>query len=434
MWLTPRRRPRANPVVEIAPLSYVSLVNPPSLGATDRLALIAVAGQFFVNGAMSASFIARAPQIRDRIGVTVDEFGALLTLAAVAGLLGSLLAGRVIDRATTRRVLQAGAVLTVLALPFIGLARSPVAWLCAMFVYLFVDALVDVAMNLQGSWISARRHAPVMNRLHGLWSLGIFVGGLGAVAANASGLSTFAHLALVAAAMALALLFVTRNLLSRDEDGHADAPAPEPTSGRPRRARLAPLVLLVLAGMFAVVAEATGGDWAAFRLTDDFAATAALGSLAFVAYTVGMTAMRLGGDWLQLVLGRRGLHRLSLALAAAGFAVASLVPDPRASIAGFALVGVGVATFMPKLYDDAARLPGRRGAGLGAMTAGIRIAYLVTPLAVGALAGTALGVGEAIALFTLPAMIGLAIVTEWNERLLRRPVKLSAGSRTDEPR
>ena len=39
------------------------------------------------------------------------------------------------------------------------------------------DVLVDVSMNMQASWLSARRHTPVMNRLHGLWSLGTVVGG-----------------------------------------------------------------------------------------------------------------------------------------------------------------------------------------------------------------------------------------------------------------
>jgi hypothetical protein len=75
-------------------------------------------------------------------------------------------------------------------LPIIGAARSPAVWLAGMFAYMFVDVLVDISMNLQGSWISARRHTPVMNRLHGVWSLGTFAGGLGAVAANAAGLST----------------------------------------------------------------------------------------------------------------------------------------------------------------------------------------------------------------------------------------------------
>ena len=219
-----------------------------------------------------------------------------------------------------------------------------------------------------------------MNRLHGLSSLGIFAGGLGAVAANAAGLSTFTHLVIVAAIMAVALVFVTRNLLPDDEEGHGDAAIPPTPPSATRRDRLAPIILVVFAGMFAVITEVTGGDWAAFRLADDFDAAAALASLAFVAYTVGMTSMRFGGDWLQLRLGRIGLHRLSVGLVLGGFAVASLVPNEAASIVGFLLVGLGVATFLPKLYDDAARLPGRRGAGLGAMTAGMRVAYLVTPV------------------------------------------------------
>jgi fucose permease len=331
-----------------------------------------------------------------------------------------------VHAATTRRVLQVGAVVMVLSLPVIGLARSPAVWLIGMFTYLFVDVLVDISMNLQGSWISARRHTPVMNRLHGLWSLGIFAGGLGAVAANAAGLSTFTHLVIVAAVMAVALVFVTRNLLPDDEEGHGDGAIPPPPPSATRLARLAPIILVVFAGMFAVITEVTGGDWAAFRLADDFDAAAALASLAFVAYTVGMTSMRFGGDWLQLRLGRIGLHRLSVGLVLGGFAVASLVPNEAASIVGFLLVGLGVATFLPKLYDDAARLPGRRGAGLGAMTAGMRVAYLITPVAVGALAATSLSVGEAIAIFTLPATIGLVIVTEWNERLVRRRVEAIA--------
>jgi MFS family permease len=391
-----------------------------ALGSRDRRALAATAGQFFVNGAMTASFIAQAPQIRDRIGVTVEGFGLLLTISAVFGLIGSLVAGRIIHTVTTRRVLQAGAVVMVLSLPIIGMARSPAVWLLGMFTYVFVDVLVDISMNLQGSWISARRHAPVMNRLHGLWSLGTFAGGLGAVLANAAGLSVFTHLVIVAAVMAVALVFVTSNLLTNDEEGHGDATVTAVGSNASRRTRRALIVLVVLAGMFAVFAEVTGGDWATFRLTDDFAATAALGSLAFVAYTVGMTTMRFVGDWLQVRLGRMGLHRLSVGIATVGFLLASLVPGVAGSILGFLLVGIGVATFMPKLYDDAARIPGRRGAGLGAMTAGMRVAYLVGPVAVGAIAGTSLSVGDAIALVALPAMAGLVMVTEINDRLLQR--------------
>ena len=74
---------------------------------------------------------------------------------------------------------------------------------------------------------------------------------------------------------------------------------------------------------------------------------------------------------------------------------------------------------MPTLYDAAARLPGRRGAGMGAMTGGMRVAFIATPVAVGGLAGTEMSVGGAMALFTVPAVVGLVVVTELNDRLLR---------------
>ncbi len=384
----------------------------------DRRALVAVAGQFFVNGAMMASFVARAPQIRDQIGVTVDRFGLLLTIASSIGLVGSAVAGRVVHRFGTRRVLQVGVVVTTLTMPLIGAAGGPGWWLAAMMTYMLVDLLIDISMNLQGSWISARRHTPVMNRLHGTWSLGTFAGGLGAVAANAVGLSPFTHLSIVAVVVAGLLVVITRNLLPTDEETHADAdPSAPVTSGR---ARLLPIVLLALAGMFASVGEAVPGDWATFRLTDDFGAPGALGSAAFAALTVGMTVMRFGGDSLQLRLGRRGLRRLSLALTGVGLVLASLVGTVVAALVGFTVIGLGVATFMPTLYDDAARLPGRRGAGLGALTGGMRITFLGSPVAVGALAATSLSVGNAIAVLTLPALLGLTVVTEWTDRLLRR--------------
>ncbi len=391
----------------------------PQLSDVDQRALAAVAVQFFVNGAMTASFIARAPQIRDRIGVSVDEFGLLLTIGAGAGLVGSLMAGRVIHRWSTKRVLEIGAVLLSASLLLIGGATEPAVYLAGMLAYTFVDVFVDISMNLQGSWISARRHTPVVNRLHGLWSLGTLTGGLGAAVANAAGMSPFVHLGIVAVVMLTVLAIATPRLLPSDEEGHADAPAPAPAAPG-RRARLAPVVLLVLAGMFAVVIEMTGMDWATFRLADDFGASAAVASLAFAAGTFGMTAMRFGGDFLQVRLGRMGLHRLSVGLAAIGLFAASLVPSEAVSLIGFLFLGLGVATFMPRIYDDAARLPGRRGAGLGAMTAGMRLAYLGTPVLVGGLAGTSLSVGDAIAIVTLPAIIGFAIVTEWNERLLLR--------------
>ena len=397
----------------------MSTAAPRRLSSVDRRALVSTGVQFFANGALSASFIARAPQLRDQVDVSIGQFGLLLTAAALVGLASSLAAGRIVHRLTTRRVLQIGAVVLIGMLLVIGSASHPLTLLVGLAVFRFFDVLVDISMNLQGSWISGRRHVPVMNRLHGLWSLGTLSGGLGAIVANAAGADPLAHLAVVAAIMAVLLAILTRYVLRSDEQEHAADGEEAPTGASAKPGRL-PIVLLVLAGMFAVMAEVTGGDWAAFRLTDDFDADDAVGSLAFVAYTVGMTTMRFAGDWLEARLGRVRLHHVSIAIAAAGFVLASLIPAEVVAVMGFTLVGVGVATFMPKLYDDAARVPGRRGSGLGAMTAGLNLAGLVAPVIVGGLAGTALEVGGALAVVTLPALAGLALTSAANQRLHQR--------------
>jgi hypothetical protein len=52
------------------------------------------------------------------------------------------------------------------------------------------------------------------------------------------------------------------------------------------------------------------------------------------------------------------LMRWSGLLAAAGMALALLVPHPAAALAGFTLVGLGLANVVPVLFVAAAKVPG----------------------------------------------------------------------------
>ena len=374
-----------------------------------------MAVQFFVNGMLYSSIIARAPEVRDQIGVTVDEFGLLLATAGVSALVGSLLAGRIVERWATRAILTVGGAVAAIALVVIGSASSPVVFVIALSVVSFSDVLIDISMNLQGSWLSGRRPVPVMNRLHGLWSLGSMSGGLLAVGVAAAGVGLAPHLAGVGALILLGVAVIAPRLLAADEDADRPAAATPPD----RAAAAWVLALVVLGGIFALVLEQTASDWAAFRLSDDFGASAAVASLAFVAFSFGMVCSRLGGDFAEARLGRDRLGRVTLVLATAGLVVVSFADQQAVVIAAYVAVGAGVATFLPRLYDEAAKLPGRRGAGLGAMTAGMRIAGFSAPALVGLLAGTDLSVGQAVAIVTLPAAVGYAVVTEITRRMSR---------------
>jgi len=371
-----------------------------------------VAAQFFVNGALFASFLPRMPEIRDHVDISIARVGLLMSIAGFAGLVGSAAAGPAIARFGTRRVMLGGGSIIAVSLPIVGLANTQVALLVGLVAMLTFDAPVDVAMNLQGSWLSARRHAPVMNRLHGLWSLGAAVGGLSSSRIAASGVSLSVHLTMAGAVLLMVVIVVSRGVLQTDEH-----PVPEvqggstaPAGATARRSPPAVLLLFALAGFTALAIEATSIDWAAFRLSDDLGSGAGFAALGYAAVTTGMTIGRFGGDWVAHRVGPARLSGWASAVTAAGLVIATLVDNRHLVLTGYLLAGVGIATMLPTIYDQAAKHPGRPGAGLGALTAGLRLAILTVPFIVGTIAATDLSVGSAVAIVTLPSVAGFVVV------------------------
>ncbi len=373
-----------------------------------------MAAQFFVNGAVVASFVPRLPEIRDAIDVSLATLGLILTLGGAVGISGSVAVSPLVERFGTRRVIIVGGMLLVSCLSVIGFATHPLVLVLALAGISTFDVVVDVSMNMQGSWISARRSRPVMNRLHGLWSLGTVAGGLVAARMAAAGISPRVHLLGATVVLWLTLVFIGRGLLTEDEAVDEDA-ADDPTADDQRvrrRAARRGLLMFALAGGTAVAMEMTSSDWAAFRLTDDFGATAGFAGLAYVANTTGMTVSRLAGDAIEASIGKHSLLRAAIAITAVGLVLASFGPNQTVTMVGYGLTGIGMAPFMPRLYDDAVKLPGKPGAGVGALTAGIRVTLLVTPVVVGTLAATVLTIGQATAVVTLPAIAAFAFLTQ----------------------
>ena len=396
------------------------------LSTTDRRALRSVAAQFFVNGMMFASFVPRLPEIRDRIEIGNDALGRLLAIGALSGLLGSLVVGRLVERFGTRHLLIVAGALLCASLSIVGVATGPAILVLGLAMLSIFDVLVDTAMNLQGSWISGRRAAPVMNRLHGLWSVGTVVGGVAAAQLAAVGVSLRTHLVVVSVIMLAVVSAVGAGLLRHDEHTVAldepdrsasdTAPAPKRTWAR------GPLMAFAIVAACSVIMELTSTDWAAIRLRDDLGASAGVAGLGFVAFTVGMTVGRFGGDSSIVRFGHQRVAEVGIVLALIGLSIAAFAPSQPLVMIGYLVAGLGVATQFPKLYDDAAKHPGRPGAGLGALTGGSRIALLLTPALVGTLASSRLSVGAATAMVTRPAGVVFAV-------LVRRSRPRSVGAR-----
>jgi fucose permease len=369
--------------------------------------LVSLSVQFFVNGAVYASLIARLPEIRDQVEVSVDLLGLILSAGAMTGLAGSFFVGPVIRTLGTRSIMIVGELLYVCALPIIGFSTSWMVLVIGLIALALVDVFIDVAMNVQASTVSSRRHRPVMSRLHGVWSMGSVIGGLVAAGVAAAQVVVHLHLVVVSAVLAVAVLAIRSGLLRPDEQ----QAVPSQAQSNGRRRRLAPaMVALGLASAVAVPLDVVPGEWAAFRLADDFSAGAALAAAAFTAYTIGATAGGFAGDAFVARTGRTRLLRIAAVLSATSVSLASLIPSVSAALAGFFLAGFGVALIGPQLAEAAALAPGRPGSGFAVLFIGNRAAGLLAPIAMGTVAGATGGIGLAMVLLTVPCAVILIAV------------------------
>lgn len=374
----------------------------------EHRALKSVYVQFFVNGAVVASYVPRLPEIRDQLNVTLPGIGLILALTTGVGVIGSLLQAPAISTFGTRRAMTASSLVLVLGLASVGLANTTATFVIALSVVAISDVITDVAMNIQGSSLSARRASPVVNRLHGLWSLGTVVGGVASSVAASAGVSLRAHLVVAALVLAAALVYVAPGLLASDA-GLLGSEEQDPTVVR----QPAPMIvaLFLALGGAAIMPEMLTSDWAAFRLADDLEAANGTAGLGYVAFTIGMVVGRFQADAFVERHGPNFVLRCATGLTAVGTLVAMTTPFIIVTLIGLSITGLGVSVMFPQIYDAAVRSRVSKGA-LGGLTAGSRGALLLAPIAVGNLADIeGLSVGVAVMVMTLPATVIVLVLS-----------------------
>ncbi|SCK06687.1 Fucose permease [Streptomyces sp. WMMB 714] len=351
--------------------------------AATRRARLAISVVFASHGVASGSFATAIPWIREHLHLTPGWLGIALVFLTVGASAAMSLSARLAHRYSPRPLLGWLSLMCCagLALP----ALSPaLVWLClALFVYGCGLGLMDVAMNEHGVRIEERYGRSVMSGLHGVWSVGTLIGGAGGALAAHTGLDGRVHLALVAPVAAAAAVVASRWAL----DVPAEGSAPGGEAGEePPRFALPPRAVLPIGviGFCAIFAEGASMDWSGIYLRDVTQADPALAAGAFTAFASTMAVARLAGDAVVRRLGPVRTVRAGGLVAALGSALVVAAGSPGPAVAGFALIGVGIAVVVPLCFAAA----GHSGTGSqGQAIAGVAtLAYasgLAAPAAVG---------------------------------------------------
>lgn len=360
----------------------------------------AIALVFAIHGTVAGSLSTRIPWIQDHLGLSPGLLGLVLLCQPIGAFIGmpmaTRLAHRLGGRTTTRLLIALWC--SVLALP--ALAPAP-GWLFAVFIVFGSAAgLSDVVMNSQAVVLERHLGKPIISGLHGLWCVGALVGGgIGTLAAHLE-VDARIHLGL----MALVLLGIGTAVgrgLYRDP-GAQDAPAPR-RFALPSRAILG----IGFVGFCGTFAEGASANWAAVYVIEVTSASPGVAAASFTIFTLCMAAARLVADPFVRRFGPVLVVRASGAVGVLGGVLVVVSRTPGLAIAGFALIGLGVASVVPLVFAAAGRSGANPGEGVAGVATITYLSGLIAPAVTGWAAG---GLSYPAAFAMITGMIVLMVI------------------------
>nr|WP_236655299.1 MFS transporter [Streptacidiphilus carbonis] len=372
---------------------------------------MALTAFFALDGFLFAGWVVRIPAIKAAVHASPGELGLALLCVSAGAVLVMTGVGRLCLRFGNHPVTVASAVLLCVSVALPPQAHT--VWSLGGVLLLFGAGYgaMNVGINSAAVDLIAAARRPVMPAFHAAYSLGGLIGAsLGGLLATQ--LSPARHLGLMAVfGLVVTVLagvpLIRHRVTVPEEEPAPTASAAAPSTAAPSAAAVrGPMLLVLLLGVVALCdayGEGALADWGTLHLSADLHATASVAAGGFAAYSLAMTAGRLSGTRLVERFGPTRVLVTGAGVACGGMLVAALSPWLPLVLAGFLLVGLGLANIFPLAIDRAGALNGPKGVATASM-----LGYggmVLGPPIIGFLAQ---GVGLPTALVSVAVLAGLA--------------------------
>ena len=359
----------------------------------------AVGALFFLLGLCFASWASRIPSVQQKMGISEAELGGVLLAIPLGQLLSLPLAGWLVAKEGSRRVVLWGVVLYAVALVGLGWASSLYLLVPCLALFGIGGNLTNISVNTQAVGVERLyQHKPIMASFHGLWSLAGFV-------AAAVGSFMIGHAVLPGVHFIFIALFILVGLAvsagsTVREDSGVDPN--QPIFVKPDKELLG----LGAIAFCALICEGAMFDWSGVYFKKVIHADKDWVGAGYTAFMSTMAAGRFGADWLAHRLGPKRVIQLSGLLTATGLSIAVAWPTLPTALLGFLLVGFGTSAVVPLVYSAAGKSSHMSaGMALAAVSTIGFFGFLLGPPVIGFVAGaTSLRVS-----FALIAVMGLAV-------------------------
>ena len=359
----------------------------------------AVGALFFLLGLCFASWASRIPSVQQKMGISEAELGGVLLAIPLGQLLSLPLAGWLVAKEGSRKVVLWGVVLYAVALVGLGWASSLYQLVPCLALFGIGGNLTNISVNTQAVGVERLyQHKPIMASFHGLWSLAGFVAAAVGSFMIGHAVPPGVHFVFIALFILVGLA-VSAGSTVREDSG---VDPNQPIFVKPDKELLG----LGAIAFCALICEGAMFDWSGVYFKKVIHADKDWVGAGYTAFMSTMAAGRFGADWLAHRLGPKRVIQLSGLLTATGLSIAVAWPTLPTALLGFLLVGFGTSAVVPLVYSAAGKSSHMSaGMALAAVSTIGFFGFLLGPPVIGFVAGaTSLRVS-----FALIAVMGLAV-------------------------
>ena len=340
-------------------------------------------------GAFWGAWSALVPAIQAQTGLSDGQLGLCLAAIPLGSIPATRLAGRLVDRHGSARVLPLVLAGFALSVPLPAFARNGLALALCFVVLGAATGLLDVVINVVTAAWERLEDDRLMALCHAAFSAGVLVGSI------STGISRD-----IGADPVHVLPVVGVLLLGLSLRQPAYRPAADEGQGQLCRRRL-PRVLLLIGVLVAAsfLVEDAVQSWSALRLEGGLGAPPWVGGLGPGLFAGAMTVGRLATHRLGVRHSEVRIVAVGGVLIAAGSLLLALAGSPAVALVGIVIVGAGTSVLAPTLFSavGARSVAGRQGGDLAAVSALGYLGFVAGPPLVGLISGAT----------SLPVSLGL---------------------------
>jgi fucose permease len=340
---------------------------------------------FFLHGIAYASLVPWIPHIKEQLDLSNYMVGVMISAIPAGAIILGLLSKKIINLIGLYWATSLTFAFFIIYISIIPFASSWYEITLLLFLFGVCDAWADTCMNVQALDIQRSYGQSLINRFHGVESIGTILGGLIAVSAIGFALS-MEQFSSIIFSLSSTILISYMIFFRQKKSQHKVVIRKKFQKYMNKSGNNLYIIALILL-VFTCGIEETASIWSAIFMKDYYASSSVISGLPYLACQISMVFGRLIGDYLTNKFGKMIILRYGVMIATLGITTVISIHSSIFSILGFSLIGLGISVTFPLILSFIGQLPNINAtSGITFATWMSRVGLLISPPLIGILA------------------------------------------------